>query len=119
MWFPTETATAVVNSDGNWEIDFPEFKTDRVIQWLAITGPPGSSLSVYFNTIFVDATPRGDINRADYFTGMVLARGQQLRLVWNVGSGSAGTASMGSTDGVTTVQDGQTGNSSLFSMAAN
>lgn len=55
---------------------------------ITITGPVGSTLNVYVDNTFVDTTPRGDINSAEYINPIILQRGQQLRLVWSVGTGT-------------------------------
>lgn len=117
MWFPVDTETGQINANGDWEIDFPTYNTNRQLQWIALSGPPGSSVSVFLNTIFIDTTPRGDLNRADYYSGIPIAHGQQLRLVWNVGTGSAPTASIGMTDGNMSSAGGAA-NSGLFTMAS-
>lgn len=117
MWFPTDTEVAAV-VNGFYEIDFDEYRTDRVIQWISLTGPTGSTVSVFINTIFVDTTARGDFNRADYYSGMPLARGQQLRLIWSVGTGlPIPAASLGCSDGrqqVSVDQSGNADNPSIF-----
>jgi len=114
MWFPIDTAVGKVNQDGNYEIQFSSSNRDRVLQWISLTGPSGSTVLVYLDTIFMDTTVRGDFNRADYMAGIPIAKGRILRLVWNVGTGGAPNASIGCTDGGTTTQEQLTGNSNLF-----
>lgn len=118
MWFPIDTEKAVV-INGVYEIDFPMSNSDRVLQWIALLGPPGSTVQVFLNTVFIDTTPRGDFNRADYFKGMPIARGQTLRIVWNVGTGSpVPSASIGCTDGVDEVSANNSRNAGIFSPAS-
>lgn len=113
MWFPTESAKAKI-LNGVWEIDFPQFRTDRVLQWISLQGPNTTTVKVYVDTIFMDITPRGDANRADYYVGIPIARGQVLRLLWNVGTGTAPTASIGTTDGKTGVSGIDPGSGTIF-----
>lgn len=99
MWLPIQTQTAIVMS-GLFEIDFAQSNVDRVIQWIALVGPAGSTVSVFVDTVFMDVSPHGDFNRADYYAGIPLARGRTFRLVWSVGTGTpVPTASIGCTDG--------------------
>lgn len=99
MWLPIETQTAIV-INGAYEIDFALKNVDRVLQFIALTGPAGSTISVFVDTVFMDTTPHGDFNRADYYQGIPIARGRQLRLVWSVGIGAPiPVASIGCTDG--------------------
>lgn len=88
MWFPPDTQKATL-INGVWEIDFGPYNTNRVVEAISLQGPIGSSVTVYIDTIFYDITPRGDANRADYPNPIPLAKGRQLRLVWNAGTGSA------------------------------
>jgi hypothetical protein len=113
MWFPIDSGVATLQN-GVWEIDFGNYRTDRVIQWISLVGPVSSTVNVYINTIFVDTTARGDFNRADYYKGIPLARGQQLRLVWNIGTGSAPQASIGATDGIESVGAQQSASGLIF-----
>lgn len=113
MWFPIQTATAKV-INGFWEIDFPQSNRDQVLRWITVQGPSLSTVNVYLDTIFIDTTPRGDLNRADYFSGIPIARGRQLRLVWNISTGTAPIASIGTDDGGTAGQAALTGNADLF-----
>lgn len=118
MWFPIDTETASLQN-GVWEIDFPSSNSDRVLQWIALLGPAGSSVKVFLNTVFIDTTPRGDFNRADYYKGMPIARGQTLRLVWNIGTGSpTPSASIGCTDGIDEVSANTSGNPGIFTPAS-
>jgi|SRR6185312_642671 len=103
MWFPIDTETGTHNAQGVWEIDFGGYNTARVVEWISLVGPVSSTVNVYLDTIFIDTTARGDFNRADYYAGIPLAQGRQLRLVWNTGAGAAPTASVGLTDGTVTV----------------
>ena len=98
MWFPTVTkGAAVVN--GVWRIDFDPTNNARVLQWISLIGP-GGAVSVYLGTIFMDTTPNGDFNRADYYKGIPIAAGQTLSLVWDNNSASVTpSASIGCTDG--------------------
>jgi hypothetical protein len=114
MWFPLDTQTAQLNAAGTWEIDFPPANKGRELQWITLQGPVLSSCSVYLETIFIDTTARGDFNRADYYKGIPIASGQQLRLVWSVGSGTAPRATIGCTDGDTELAAALTGNGQLF-----
>lgn len=113
MWFPVQTADATLIATV-WEIDFPTSNHAQQLQWIALQGPANSNVMVYLNTIFIDTTPRGDFNRADYPVGMPIAAGQQLRLVWNVGTGNAPKASIGCTDGGVQAQQSLGGNGSLI-----
>lgn len=102
MWYPIDTETGTIQN-GVWEIDFGGYNTARVLQWISLVGPVGSTCNVYLDTIFIDTTARGDFNRADYPEGIPLAQGRQLRIVWNTGAGAAPVASIGMTDGTVTV----------------
>jgi len=115
MWFPIDTETAQLVA-GVWEIDFPPVNQARELQWITLTGPSGSTVKVFLNTIFLDTTPRGDFNRADYYKGIPIAAGQQLRIVWSVGTGTPiPVASIGCTDGDVGIQAALTGSSTLIS----
>lgn len=103
MWYPIDTETGAINSDGVWEVDFGGYNTARVVEWISLVGPVSSTCNVYLDTVFVDTTARGDFNRADYYSGIPLAQGRQLRLVWNVATGAAPVASLGMSDGTVTV----------------
>lgn len=83
---PPVLAQATVIS-GVYEIDFPTENYARYIRRIAIVGPYPSSLNVYIDNTLIDTTPRGDQNSSEYFVGVYLAQGQQLRLVWSVGTG--------------------------------
>lgn len=87
MWLAADTETATVIA-GVYEIDFPTNNTDRVLKRLVLLGPAGSQMVMYLDTIRYDATWRGDVNSADYFSGVPIPRGRQLRMVWNVGVGA-------------------------------
>lgn len=113
MWFPIDTAAGVLQN-GVWEVDFGPYRTDRELKWIALIGPSISSVRVFLDTIFIDATPRGDINRADYPQGTPIPRGRMLRLVWSVGTGNAPTVSIGCTDGGGEALGQLTGNPSIF-----
>lgn len=114
MWFPIDTQTATV-INGVYEIDFPLSNRDRELKWITLLGPPLSTVKVFLDTIFLDTTIRGDFNHADYFSGIPIAKGRVLRLVWNVGTGTpVPTASIGCTDGGTEVAGQLTGNTNLF-----
>lgn len=115
MWYPIDTATkAFVNSQGLYEIDFGPYNTDRQLEWITLDGPIGSSVSVYTDTIRIDKTSRGDANHADYPSGIPIASGRQLRLVWSVGIGAVPTASIGMTDGTRNVPGISGDNSRIF-----
>lgn len=104
MWFPIDTQTGVVDpSTGLFVVTFGGYNTDRVIQWISLQGPSGSTCTVFVDTVFVDITARGDYNRADYYQGIPLARGRQLLLKWNVGTGITPIASIGAEDGMAPV----------------
>jgi hypothetical protein len=115
MWFPTQTKQAQVIA-GFYEIDFDALKVDSVIQSIALTGPAGSTVSVYIENTFVDTTPRGDFNRADYYAGIPVPRGLRVRLVWSVGSGApVPSASITATDGGAGQAAALGGGNSIFS----
>jgi hypothetical protein len=97
MWYPIDTAKGQL-INGVWEIDFGGYVQDRVIEFIVIQGPPSSVCSIYLDTIFMDTTSRGDFNRAEYINGIPMSSGRQLRLVWNVATGSV-LASVGMSDG--------------------
>lgn len=100
MWFPIDTETAALDStSGLWVVTFGSYTQDRVVQWISLQGPVSSICTVYVDTVFVDITARGDFNRADYYQGIPLARGRQMFLKWNVGTGTAPVASIGAEDG--------------------
>lgn len=100
MWFGVDTQTAALDiQTGLWVCTFGPYVQDRVIQWISLQGPQSSTCNVYIDTVFMDITARGDFNRADYYQGIPLARGRQMFLKWNVGTGTAPVASLGCTDG--------------------
>ena len=103
MWYPIDTETGAKNAQGVYEIDFGGYNTARVVQWISLIGPASSTCNVYVDTVFIDTTARGDFNRADYYAGIPLAQGRQLRLVWNVGTGTVPVASLGMSDGTVTL----------------
>lgn len=115
MWFPIETQDGK-QIGGVWEIDFASSNRDRVLVWISLRGPTLSTVDVYLDTTFLDTTVRGDFNRADYFSGIPIAKGRILRLIWNVGTGSAPKASIGCNDGGTEAASQLTGNSNLFTV---
>lgn len=113
MWFPIVTQDgAIVN--GVWRVDFPVLNRARVVQWIALRGSAGT-VNVYVGTTFVDTTPNGDVNRADYYKGIPLAAGQQFSLVWANGNAAPIVqASIGCTDGDENLTQALTGQQSIF-----
>lgn len=96
---PVLAEATVIN--GVYEIDFPTENQQRFIRRIAIQGPYPSTCTVYIDNTFMDVTPRGDQNSAEYFVGVFLAAGSQLRLVWNVGTGKIPIATL-QCDGIMT-----------------
>lgn len=114
MWFPIETATAIV-VNGVYEIDFPTHNVDRLLHWITLNGPAFSAVSVYLDTVYLDNTDKGDTNRADYIQGIPIAKGRVLRLIWDTGTGSpTPSASIGCSDGGQETQQALTGQYGLF-----
>lgn len=114
MWYPLDTETAkLINAV--WEIDFPADNRGRQLEWITLQGPANSSCSVYLDTIFIDTTPRGDLNHAEYYKGIPIAGGRILRLVWNVGTGAPPVATIGCTDGDTGIAQALGASGSLVS----
>lgn len=114
MWFPIDTQSATVQNTV-YEIDFGPYNTDRLLNWITLKGPAGSNVQVYIDTVFMDITFHGDFNRADYYKGIPIARGRQLRLVWSVGTGNpVPQASIGCDNGGTEGMTATGQNTSIF-----
>lgn len=102
MWFPIETVQGSIQN-GVYTATNGPFDTNRVLEWITIIGPASSTCSVYLDTTFLDTTARGDFNRADYYNGIPVARGRQIILVWNTGTGTQPTVSLAYSDGNTRI----------------
>lgn len=56
---------------------------DFEIYHIAITGPAGSVMSVFIDTIFYSTTSRGDINEWDPNIPMYVQKGRTVYMYWN------------------------------------
>lgn len=101
MWFPIATIQAQLQN-GIWVATDGPYTENRQLQFISLIGPASSTCNVYLDTTFMDTTARGDFNRADYFSGIPVARGRQVILQWNVGTGTRPTVSLGYSDGTLT-----------------
>lgn len=88
MRIPAQIKNGYVNGNGVYEIDFNSYTQNVECVRLAIQGPAGSTLSVYVEDIFVDTTPRGDLNSNELLHPYQLAKGQRLILIWSIGTGT-------------------------------
>jgi hypothetical protein len=83
---------------GGWTITFDPQRLgipqDFEIYHMAITGPAGSILAVYVNTVFYSTTSRGDINEWDPNFPLLVQRGQTVYMYWNSLQAPAPTASI-------------------------
>lgn len=113
MWFPPDTQTGQL-INGVWEIDFPLSNNDREVVAITIKGPTNSSCDIYMDTTFIDTTARGDFNRAEYLTGLPMARGRILRLIWSTGAGTAPVATLFCRSGVSKLDQDLYGTQSIF-----
>jgi hypothetical protein len=84
---PTESYVATVVA-GKYTITANPSRITRLCTGISLTGPAGSSVQLFLNSLPFDNTPRGDINTADYGTGKVIPKGGILKLVWSVGTGT-------------------------------
>lgn len=92
---PNVSLVAVKNSAGNWEIDYsPNRSVAIVLTKIVITGPLGSTLSIYLDNVLIDVTLRGDINSNELLLPHVIHAGQTLKLLWSLGNGSPATATL-------------------------
>lgn len=81
--------------NGVWEIDWQVSTTVAVVLTkIIITGPIGSTCSVYLDTTLIDVTLRGDLNSNELLQPLVVMQGQTLKLVWSLGSGNPATATL-------------------------
>lgn len=94
MQLPTEIKTAVLNSNGTWEIDYQNFRQQVMITKIIITGPLGSGISIYNNNTLVDTSLRGDQNANELLVPLVMQPGDILRLIWTLGIGNPATATI-------------------------
>ena len=58
------------------------------IYHMALVGPAGSSLQVWVDRVFYDATSSGDLNSWDPQQTLHMIGGQTLYLYWNTGTGT-------------------------------
>jgi hypothetical protein len=72
---------------GGWTIAFTpqifRIPDDFEIYHMVISGPAGSVMSVYLNTIFYSTTSRGDINEWDPNFPLYVTRGSTVFMYWN------------------------------------
>lgn len=59
------------------------------LRHMSVSGPAGSALQVWVDTIFIDTTPRGDLNSWDPAQPLPMIPGQQLFFYWNTPAGTA------------------------------
>lgn len=65
-----------------------------VIKHISIRGPSGSSLELWIDNTFRDATPRGDLNSWDPAQPLPMKPGQSMFIYWNVGTGTRPQATL-------------------------
>jgi hypothetical protein len=84
---------------GNWTVTFnpttlginlPVFECYHIV----ITGPPGSSFTIYIGSNFYDNVAQGDKNSWDPNQTMKLQQGQNVYFFWNTGAGTAPQVTM-------------------------
>lgn len=84
---------------GNWTVVFdpptlnisaPNFECYHII----ITGPIGSSFTIFIGPNQYDNVQRGDNNSWDPHQPMKLQQGQTVYFYWNTGAGAAPTVTM-------------------------
>lgn len=68
----------------DFQIRVPIFE----IRKIAISGPGGSSMRMYVDTTFIDATVRADLNSWDPAQPLPIMPGQTLYFYWSTGTGT-------------------------------
>lgn len=83
MWAATFDARTFAVSANSFEI-----------YHMALTGPAGSSLQVWVDRLFYDATSSGDLNSWDPNKNLRMQGGQTLYFYWSLGSSPTPTVTV-------------------------
>lgn len=83
---------------GAWTVMFDAQTLSLPVEFeiwhISISGPTGSSMRVYVDTVFFSNVARGDINDWDPTQVLRVQSGQTVYFHWNVATGSAPTATI-------------------------